>query len=500
MRGPGRPATRSPTLSPMICTSSRDISSSCRSATRMLHGVVTGLLGSPNVDYTRPIAFGCGRAAAADAGAHRAGSLARRLLQGARLRRALSMLPPGMRGGALQHRRPRIAQDLARTRCVPPLRCVRYAEEQRRAWRRAALLRELAGLPGGLPAADARKRHGAAAVARIVAEGLASLQADPLPGSRDNPGPASLPTPDQQQAPRRPQERDGRPAGNAARLAPPRSDRQRQDGGVPAGPSRTACPRTNEAIALVPEVALTPQMTERFEERFPGRVGLLHSRLTPRAPAGRMVAHLPGRTQRRYRAAQRTVRAGGGPRPDRAGRGARMDVQAVRRPAALPRARLRGGNSRRAPARSSSLGSATPDVVTAWRAERGSIGRLSMPGRIERSGAPTSLAKGRRGGHAGRNCARETAASSAACCRSGCGTRSHPGGRPCSSLTDGAQRASLRVAGCGFVMRCVRCSNAAYVPQRTRRRRTAAMPPLRQDSHGNRGRCPKCRGVHIRLP
>ena len=35
------------------------------------------------------------------------------------------------------------------------------------------------------------------------------------------------------------------------------------------------------AIALVPEVALTPQMTQRFEERFPGRVGLLHSRLTP---------------------------------------------------------------------------------------------------------------------------------------------------------------------------------------------------------------------------
>jgi primosomal protein N' (replication factor Y) len=34
------------------------------------------------------------------------------------------------------------------------------------------------------------------------------------------------------------------------------------------------------AIVLVPEIALTPQMVERFEERFPGQVAVLHSDLT----------------------------------------------------------------------------------------------------------------------------------------------------------------------------------------------------------------------------
>ncbi len=34
-------------------------------------------------------------------------------------------------------------------------------------------------------------------------------------------------------------------------------------------------------IVLVPEIALTPQTVERFAERFPGRVAVLHSKLTP---------------------------------------------------------------------------------------------------------------------------------------------------------------------------------------------------------------------------
>jgi primosomal protein N' (replication factor Y) len=35
------------------------------------------------------------------------------------------------------------------------------------------------------------------------------------------------------------------------------------------------------AITLVPEISLTPQALERFESRFPGRVAVLHSRLSP---------------------------------------------------------------------------------------------------------------------------------------------------------------------------------------------------------------------------
>ena len=39
--------------------------------------------------------------------------------------------------------------------------------------------------------------------------------------------------------------------------------------------------RGRQAIILVPEIAITPQMVRRFLARFPGQVGLVHSRLTP---------------------------------------------------------------------------------------------------------------------------------------------------------------------------------------------------------------------------
>ena len=40
--------------------------------------------------------------------------------------------------------------------------------------------------------------------------------------------------------------------------------------------------RGQQAIFLVPEISLTPQTLDRVGSRFPGRVALLHSRLTPR--------------------------------------------------------------------------------------------------------------------------------------------------------------------------------------------------------------------------
>src|SRR5439155_17265608 len=38
--------------------------------------------------------------------------------------------------------------------------------------------------------------------------------------------------------------------------------------------------RGRRGIVLVPEIALTPQTVRRFAERFPGRVGVLHSGLS----------------------------------------------------------------------------------------------------------------------------------------------------------------------------------------------------------------------------
>lgn len=40
--------------------------------------------------------------------------------------------------------------------------------------------------------------------------------------------------------------------------------------------------RGKTGIILVPEIALTPQLTERFSRRFPGKVAVLHSDLTPK--------------------------------------------------------------------------------------------------------------------------------------------------------------------------------------------------------------------------
>ena len=41
-----------------------------------------------------------------------------------------------------------------------------------------------------------------------------------------------------------------------------------------------AAARGRQSIVLVPEIALTPQMVRRFLDRFPGQVGLVHSRLS----------------------------------------------------------------------------------------------------------------------------------------------------------------------------------------------------------------------------
>ncbi len=45
--------------------------------------------------------------------------------------------------------------------------------------------------------------------------------------------------------------------------------------------AQAAVQRGRRAIVLVPEIALTPQMVQRFGARFPGRLGLVHSLLSP---------------------------------------------------------------------------------------------------------------------------------------------------------------------------------------------------------------------------
>ena len=135
------------------------------------------------------------------------------------------------------------------------------------------------------------------------------------------------------------------------------------------------------AIVLVPEISLTPQTTDRFLARFPGRVGLLHSAL---APGERYD------TWRRARSGALPLVVGPrsalfAPLPavrlivvdeehDESYKEREGPARYHAREAALAYARLLGAVCL--------LGSATPDVVTFHRAEAGEIRLLRLPRRI----------------------------------------------------------------------------------------------------------------------
>ncbi|MCC7369225.1 MAG: primosomal protein N' [Chloroflexi bacterium] len=142
-----------------------------------------------------------------------------------------------------------------------------------------------------------------------------------------------------------------------------------------------------QAIVLVPEIGLTPALLARFEERFPGRVSLLHSQLSP------------GQHRRNWE----RVRTGDADIVV----GSRSALFApVRRPGLVildeeqepsyhqdhsPRYHAREvalwwGQLAKAPV---VLGSATPDVESHFRADRGRYTLLTLPSRF-REGLPAT--------------------------------------------------------------------------------------------------------------
>ena len=365
------------------------------------------------------------------------------------------------------------------------------AKERPRAPRQADLLRELARFPDGLDAADARKRFGHTVAARIVKEGLAAVAANPAA----NPSPL-LPTPDQQAA-----------LAEIERAMDDPSVEPRVyllHGATGSGKTEVylqaiahCLAQGKRAIALVPETALTPQMTQRFEERFPGKVGLLHSGLPPSRQRGEW---------RRVLRGERGVVIGA-----RSALFAPMDDLGLivldeehewtyKQEDAQPRYHARDAAERLAALTGAVvvLGSATPDVVTAWRAERGAVGKIEMPSRIERSGAPTSLAsvdvvdmrEELRDGNRSvfsrllRERLEETLRA----------------GRQAILFLNRRGAASAVVCrNCGHAMRCARCSTplAYHAPQDGR-----GAGRLRcHHCGGSRGapvRCPRCRSARIR--
>ncbi len=284
--------------------------------------------------------------------------------------------------------RPRSARRKQALVAAQPAALRAHAAGHPRARKQTALIDEmLKGNP--LDATDARKRFGPAVVAALIAAGLAKLEdasAAPSP-----PKPSLLPTAQQQRA---------LAAINAGLDDPDSNPRVWLLHGV-TGSGKTEvylqsiahCLATGRrAIVLVPELALTPQALERFEARFPGRVGVLHSALSPtrRAEEWRRVSH-----------GERDVVIG-----PRSALFAPIDNLGLivldeehewtyKQDDASPRYHARDVAERLAALTGAVvvLGSATPDLATAYRAQRGEIGKLELPDRLERSGATAGLAR-----------------------------------------------------------------------------------------------------------
>jgi primosomal protein N' (replication factor Y) len=250
-----------------------------------------------------------------------------------------------------------------------------------RAPKQAALALRLAN--GALPAAVAREEFGASAVDGLVRRGAAVLEPLAPALATASAAPSLLPTPAQ-----------------AAALAAINGAQDAQTGqgfllhGV-TGSGKTevylqalahCLGRGRQAIVLVPELSLTPQAVARFEARFPGRVAVLHSGLSPtqawaawwrarRGEADVVVGPRSAVFAPLERVGLVVVDEEHEPAYKQADNQPRYHARAV----ALALGELTG-----APV---VLGSATPDVVTALAAEHGRLTRLGLEERIERSGA-----------------------------------------------------------------------------------------------------------------
>lgn len=139
--------------------------------------------------------------------------------------------------------------------------------------------------------------------------------------------------------------------------------------------------RGQQAIVLTPEIALTPQTVRRFLARFPGQVGLVHSRLAPgerydtwrRARLGALPIIIGPRS-----ALFTPLPALGLIVVDESHDDSYKETLTApryhARETALAYARLAGAEC--------ILGTATPDVVTMYRADHGELLRLDLPERI----------------------------------------------------------------------------------------------------------------------
>ena len=263
----------------------------------------------------------------------------------------------------------------------------------KRAPKQALLLNHLAtNAAATYLATTLRKEFGVTALAGVVSKGIVSLTEEAVklyPAGGRVPGPPLLPTGPQSEA---------LAIINAAQDDPSSTPRTFLLEGV-TGSGKTevylqsiahCLSAGKRAIVLVPELALTPQTVARFTARFPGQVALLHSGLNPTQHWEEWSAVYRG---------ERGIVVG--PRsalfsPQRNLGLIILDEEhewTYKQIDGAPHYHARDVANQMARITGATvvLGSATPDLGTAYAAERGAIGRLVLPSRIERSGAATNL-------------------------------------------------------------------------------------------------------------
>jgi primosomal protein N' (replication factor Y) len=139
--------------------------------------------------------------------------------------------------------------------------------------------------------------------------------------------------------------------------------------------------RGQQAIVLVPEIALTPQTVRRFMARFPGQVGLVHSKLSPgerydtwlRARQGKLGVVIGPRSAL-FTPLSKLGLIVVDESHDDSYYQSEMPPYYHARNAAVAYARLAGA--------ACLLGSATPDLESRYKAEKGEYQYLHLPVRI----------------------------------------------------------------------------------------------------------------------
>jgi primosomal protein N' (replication factor Y) len=300
-------------------------------------------------------------------------------------------------GGDIDVRRERTEEWVRAVPASPE----RIAEAVGRAPRRRALLEQIAAAPaGGVPIAALRALDGAARqrVAELVEFGLCAVEtrtaapADPFvaPAAYDHGASRTPPTPTPDQARAMAAIGDaldgaGRPGGYAGFLLHGATGSGKTE--VYLRAIERALARGLGALALVPEISLTPQLASRFRARFGDEVAILHSNLSDRERfdawtrlrAGRVRIALGARS-----AVFAPVARLGLLIVDEEHDGSFKQEEGVRyhgRDVAMVRARDAGAVA--------VLGSATPSIETFEAARAGRLTLLELPGRATPRPLPT---------------------------------------------------------------------------------------------------------------